>query len=72
MDEETKSILQSLNKKKKELDFMIEIATIVSKLEDNQRALEQKYKDNDEIIIKNKENINKLKSIISKNTLNIL
>lgn len=72
MDVETKSILQSLNKKKKELDFMIEIATIVSKLEDNQRALEQKYKDNDEIIIKNKENINKLKSIISKNTLNIL
>lgn len=71
MEKETKLLIKNLNRKKKEIDFLLDVSIIVNRLEENQRALEEKYQTNDEVLIKNKEDINKLKKCLQEQMLDL-
>lgn len=71
MEKETKLLIKNLNRKKKEIDFLLDVSIIVNRLEENQRALEEKYKENNEVLIKNKDDINKLKSYLQEQILDL-
>ena len=71
MEKETKKLLNTLNKRKDNINFLLDVVVTVDRLEENQRAMEQKYQADDEVLIKNKEDINKLKKCLQEQMLDL-